>query len=175
MVYIPAYDPAVVYGAWPYADYPPYYWGYPSYWGYPAIGTGVLARGLWLGAGYALGRWGSGNYGWGGRVNWGNGNIVRNWPRATPYNVTNVNNIGNQIGNNWQHNPAHRRGVAYNNANVQQRFGDANRRAAAREIGQPGELSQPLGRRRHRRRGRRGTPWCAADRCREPSSTTAER
>ena len=175
MVYIPAYDPAVVYGAWPYADYPPYYWGYPSYWGYPAIGTGVLARGLWLGAGYALGRWGSGNYGWGGRVNWGNGNIVKNWPRATPYNVTNVNNIGNQIGNNWQHNPAHRRGVAYNNANVQQRFGDANRRAAAREIGQPGELSQPLGRRRHRRRGRRGTPWCAAARCREPSSTTAER
>ena len=148
MVYIPAYDPAVVYGAWPYADYPPYYWGYPSYWGYPAIGTGVLARGLWLGAGYALGRWGSGNYGWGGRVNWGNGNIVRNWPRATPYNVTNVNNIANQVGNNWQHNPAHRRGVAYNNANVQQRFGDANRRAGAQQrgnLGNQGNLASHLG------------------------------
>ena len=24
-VYVPYYDPAVVYGAWPYADYPPYY------------------------------------------------------------------------------------------------------------------------------------------------------
>jgi hypothetical protein len=138
MVYVPAYDPAVVYGAWPYADYPPYYWGYPSNWGYPAIGAGVLGRGLWLGAGYALGRWGSGNYGWGGRVNWGNGNIVRNWPRATPYNVTNVNNIGNQIGNNWQHNPTHRRGVAYNNANVQQRFGDTNRGAGAQQRGNLG-------------------------------------
>jgi Protein of unknown function (DUF3300)/Chaperone of endosialidase len=133
-VYVPAYDPSVVYGAWPYAEYPPYYWGYPSDWGYGAIGAGLLARGLWFGAGYGLGRWGSGNWAWGGRVNWGNGNLVRNWPRATPYNVTNINNIGNNVGNNWQHNPAHRGGVRYNNANVQQRFGNANRRAG----GQPG-------------------------------------
>ena len=125
-VYVPAYDPAVVYGAWPYSDYPPYYWGYPEGWGY-GIAAGVLARGLWFGAGYALGSWGSGNWGWGGRVNWGNGNIIRNWPRATPYNVTNINNIGNRIGNTWQHNPAHRRGVRYSNANVQQRFGNGNR------------------------------------------------
>jgi hypothetical protein len=26
MIYVPYYDPAVVYGAWPYAEYPPYYW-----------------------------------------------------------------------------------------------------------------------------------------------------
>jgi hypothetical protein len=133
-VYVPAYDPGVAYGAWPYAEYPPYYWGYPGYWGYPAIAAGVLARGLWFGAGYGLGRWGSGNWAWGGRVNWGNGNLVRNWPRATPYNVTNINNIGN----NWQHNPAHRGGVRYNNASVQQRFGAANRRAGGPERGNLG-------------------------------------
>jgi len=66
-------------------------------------------------------------------VNWGNGNIIRNWPRATPYNVTNINNIGNRVGNTWQHNPAHRRGVRYSNANVQQRFGNANRGAGAQQ------------------------------------------
>ena len=66
-------------------------------------------------------------------MNWGNGNIVRNWPRATPYNVTNINNIGNRIGNTWQHNPAHRRGVRYSNANVQQRFGNANRGDGAQQ------------------------------------------
>jgi uncharacterized membrane protein YgcG len=126
-VYVPAYDPNVAYGDWPYAEYPPSYWGYPDYWGY-GIGAGMLARGLWFGAGYALGNWRSGNWGWGGRVNWGNGNIIRNWPRATPYNLTNINNIGNRVGNNWQHNPAHRRGVRYNNPRVQQRFGNANRR-----------------------------------------------
>ncbi len=129
-VYVPAYDPAVVYGAWPYAEYPPSYWGYPGYWGY-GVAPGFLARGLWFGAGFALGRWGAGNWGWGGRVNWGNGNIVRNWPRATPYNRTTINNIGNRAGNTWQHNPAHRGGVRYGNANVQQRFGNANRGAGA--------------------------------------------
>jgi hypothetical protein len=124
-VYAPAYDPGVMYGDWPYAEYPPYYWGYPG------IAAGVLTRGLWFGAGYAVGRWASGAWGWGGRVNWSNGNIVRNWPRATPYNVTNINNIGNRSGNTWQHNPTHRQGVRYNNAGVQQRFGNNNLRAGA--------------------------------------------
>ena len=49
-VYVPYYDPAVVYGAWPYPDYPPYYWPPPPY-----IGYGLLATGLAFGAGYALG------------------------------------------------------------------------------------------------------------------------
>ncbi|HLY88156.1 MAG TPA: DUF3300 domain-containing protein, partial [Acetobacteraceae bacterium] len=35
-LYVPYYDPAVVYGEWPYSDYPPYYFGYPGY-----IGAGI--------------------------------------------------------------------------------------------------------------------------------------
>ena len=46
-MYVLYYDPAAVYGAWPYAEYPPYYFGYPSY-----IGAGVIAAGL---ARYSLG------------------------------------------------------------------------------------------------------------------------
>ena len=45
-IYVPYYDPATVYGAWPYAEYPPYYFGYPSY-----IGAGVVAAGLAFGTG----------------------------------------------------------------------------------------------------------------------------
>ena len=53
-VYVPYYDPAVVYGEWPYADYPPYY--FPDYYaGY--IGPGLIATGIAFGAGYALSRW----------------------------------------------------------------------------------------------------------------------
>ena len=111
-IYVPYYDPATVYGTWPYADYPPYYFGYPSY-----IGAGVIAAGLAFGAGWAIGRWG--NY-WGGGCNWGNRNLY----------VNHYNKINN-IGNNWQHNPAHRQGVRYNNANVQQRFGNNNLKAGA--------------------------------------------
>ena len=133
-VYVPAYDPQVAYGGWPYAEYPPEYWGYPDYWGY-GIGAGALAAGLWFGGGYAVGRWGSGAWGWGGRVNWGNGNIIRNWPRATPFNLANANNIGNRAGNTWQHNPAHRQGMRYNNPNVAQRFGNANRVSGAQQRG----------------------------------------
>ena len=111
-VYVPYYDPATVYGSWPYTDYPPYYFGYPSY-----IGAGVIAAGLAFGAAYAIGRWG--NY-WGGGANWGNRNFFINRSNAI-----------NNIGNNWQHSPAHRQGVRYNNVNVQQRFGNNNLRAGA--------------------------------------------
>jgi hypothetical protein len=111
-MYVPYYDPAAVYGTWPYADYQPYYFGYPPY-----IGAGVIAAGLAFGAGWAIGRWG--NY-WGGGCNWGNRNLYVNH-----YNRT------NNIGNNWQHNSAHRQGVRYNNANVQQRFGNNNLKAGA--------------------------------------------
>jgi len=116
-VYVPYYDPSVVYGGWPYSDYPPYYWGYPGY-----IGAGVIAAGIGFGAGYLVGRWGSGNNIWGGGVNWGNRNIINNRP-------VNINNIN--AGNNWQHNPQHRQGVRYNNSNVAQKFGNNNVRNSA--------------------------------------------
>ncbi|MDE2377603.1 DUF3300 domain-containing protein [Bradyrhizobium sp.] len=109
-VYVPYYDPATVYGTWPYAAYPPYYFGYPPY-----IGAGVIAAGLAFGAGWAIGRWG--HY-WGGGCNWGNRNVY-------------VNHRTTNIGNGWQHNPAHRQGVRYGNTNVQQKFGNNNLKAGA--------------------------------------------
>jgi hypothetical protein len=109
-VYVPYYEPATVYGAWPYEAYPPYYFGYPSY-----IGAGVVAAGIVFGAAWAIGRWG--NY-WGGGCNWGNRNVY-------------INHRTTNIGNGWQHNAAHRGGVRYNNANVAQRFGNNNLKAGA--------------------------------------------
>ncbi|QOZ53202.1 DUF3300 domain-containing protein [Bradyrhizobium sp. CCBAU 53338] len=109
-MYVPYYDPATVYGTWPYAEYPPYYWGYPSY-----IGAGMVAAGIAFGTAWAIGRWG--NY-WGGGCNWGNRNVY-------------VNHRTTNISGGWQHNPAHRGGVRYNNTNVQNRFGNTNIRAGA--------------------------------------------
>lgn len=104
-VYVPYYNPAVVYGAWPYASYPPYYFPPPGY-----IASGVIAAGIGFGIGYAIGRWGN-NY-WGGNINWSGGgnNIVINRP-------------GGGSGN-WQHRPEHRQGVRYGNKDVQQKFGN---------------------------------------------------
>ncbi len=62
VVYVPTYNPTVVYGAWPYPAYPPYY-PYPA--GYAFAGAAVgFATGIALGA--AMG----GAWGWGG-CNWG--------------------------------------------------------------------------------------------------------
>lgn len=111
-VYVPYYEPSVVYGSWPYPAYPPYYFGYPGY-----VPGALLATGIAFGAGYALGRWGAGGGYWGGgnTINWNNNNININRGNR-------VNPLGG--GGNWQHNPAHRQGVRYNNGGVQQKFGN---------------------------------------------------
>src|SRR5262249_28707717 len=113
-VYVPYYDPAVVYGTWPYPAYPPYYWPSP----YPGYVAGAaIATGLAFGAGYAVGRWASGGNYWGGGVNWGGNNINVNRP-------VNINTGGNI--NNWTHNSDHRHGVRYNNTDVANKFNKGN-------------------------------------------------
>jgi hypothetical protein len=86
VVYVPAYNPSVVYGTWPYPSYPPAY--YPPPPGY-VVGS-ALASGLAFAAGVAIvgSLWGwcgprwSGGYGnWGGSVN----------VNANRYNNINVN------------------------------------------------------------------------------------
>jgi hypothetical protein len=109
-IYVPYYNPSVVYGGWAYPAYPPYYFGAPGY-----IAGGIIATGIAFGAGYAVGRWVSGGYRWGGGFGWGGNNININRP-------VNINNVNTRV-NNWTHNPTHRQGVRYNNANVSQKFG----------------------------------------------------
>ena len=103
-LYVPYYDPAVVYGAWPYPDYPPYYWPPPPY-----IGYGLLATGLAFGAGWALGNWWSGGY-WGGNINWsGGGNNIN----ITPPGNRPAHPIAGG-GNRWQPRVDHRQAGAGN-------------------------------------------------------------
>jgi hypothetical protein len=113
-MYVPYYDPAVAYGAWPYPAYPPYYWG-ASYWPY---GGAILGAGLAFGAGYAIGRWAGGGGYWGGNanINWNNNNI-------------NINRPGGGSGN-WNHVAHHRQGVRYNNKGVADRMGRGNNNRA---------------------------------------------
>ena len=104
-VYVPYYDPAVVYGTWPYPEYPPDYWYPDDYW-FPG---GVIAAGIAFGTGYALWRWWDNNH-WRGHIDW---------------NKRDIDVRRNNVVQNWQHNPQHRRGVAYNNPKVRQQFAGA--------------------------------------------------
>src|SRR6516225_4319841 len=118
VVYVPSYDPATAYGAWPYPSYPPY--AFP-----PPVGYGVaagLATGLAFGAGVAV----AGSlWGWG-RPNWGGGSVNINTNRFNSINRTAIS------GSTWQHNAAHRQGVAYRDTATRQRFGRETAGAAAR-------------------------------------------
>src|SRR6478609_3164217 len=108
-MYVPYYDPAVVYGAWPYPDYSPYYFPPPP--GYYAGGT--IAAGIAFGSAVAIGHAIWGNCDWGRRnINVANRNVnINNLDRS------NINNF-----NKWEHNADHRHGVKYNNADVRQKF-----------------------------------------------------
>lgn len=90
-VYVPAYDSATAYGAWPYPSYPPVSYP-PSYYGWPL--GGALATGLAFGAGAAIV---GGLWGWG-SANWGGGNVAINNAR---YNNINVNRPP-ITGDRWQ-------------------------------------------------------------------------
>jgi len=102
VVYVPTYNPTVVYGTWPYPAYPPVYVPPPP--GY-AIATG-FATGLAFGAGVAVA-----NSLWGG-FNWNNHDVNINVNR---YNNINVNNRinSNTSTANWNRNA----NINRNNAN----------------------------------------------------------
>jgi hypothetical protein len=128
VIYVPTYNPTVVYGSWPYPSYPPYSY-YPP--GYTAAAS-VLSFGVGMAVGAALWggyHWGGGyghgyGHGYGGdvdidvnRYNNYNNNVTRNYDR-------NNNNFQN---GKWQHDGSHRKGVQYRDKGVQNKYGQGNR------------------------------------------------
>lgn len=122
VIYVPQYNPTVVYGGWPYPAYPPA----PVY--NPAWGLLTFGAGLAIGAAlWSSPHWNSGS------ININNNNY-NNFNRSFNSN----NNLKNEhIGdnNNWKFNPAARGNVPFNNSALAQRYGNASqseREAAAR-------------------------------------------
>jgi len=115
MVYVPEYDPYYVYG---YGAYPPLY--YPDgYWFAPGINLGFCFGG-W-------GGWGFGGWGWGWGLNWfGRGLFVNNsffGRYGYRYGYGFAGGLGGRTP--WAHDPAHRLGASYPNAQLNSRFGAA--------------------------------------------------
>ncbi len=111
VIYVPTYNPTVVYGSWwyptpPYAMYPPSYVYPPGL----AFATGVLV-------GAAI--WGACSWGW------GRGSVNVNVNRYNSFNRTNINS------SNWNHNVAHRGGVAYRDQNVARQYNRGGNAQAA--------------------------------------------
>ncbi|MEX3919022.1 DUF3300 domain-containing protein [Paraburkholderia sp. BR10872] len=107
VVYVPTYNPTVVFGVWPYPAYPPVYMPPPP--GY-AIASGFVG-GLAFGAGIAVA-----NSLWGG-FNWNNHDVNINVNRYNNVNVNNRINSNNGTAN-WNRNANVERRQNYNNANL---------------------------------------------------------
>jgi Protein of unknown function (DUF3300) len=150
VVYVPSYDPWLVYGS-PLYPYPPIY--------YPPAGYYAAGMAISFGVGIAMGAFWSGGWGWG--CGWGGNNVYinhnNNFNRNTNIGGGNRNNIGggnrNDIGggnrggnlgnrpstlptgggnagDRWQHNPAHRGGAPYRDRATANRFGGTTRGGA---------------------------------------------
>src|SRR6201987_3310656 len=156
VLYVPSYDPVVVYGppVYPY----PYYPYYPA--GYYAAGLAIsfgigLAMGAWWGGGWGCG-WGNNNIninnnnnfvrnsnrggngasqlparGGGGRGNLGGGDRGNlgggNRASTLPAGGDRGNLGGGRGDGNWQHNPQHRGGAPYRDRATADRFGGSTR------------------------------------------------
>ncbi|MCX5704460.1 MAG: DUF3300 domain-containing protein [Candidatus Omnitrophica bacterium] len=132
VVYVPVYDPVVVYGTWWYPYYPPYCYYPPGY----VAGAAAFS----FAAGVAVGvAWG---YAWGG-CNWHNGNVdidinkninvnhnINRSQYAKQYDKNGKFGQGGQ--GTWQHDPSHRNGVSYRDQGTAMKYNRASTTDAAK-------------------------------------------
>jgi len=113
IVYVPAYNPTIVYGTWWWPHYTPWYYYPPGY----GFGSAVI-RGIGFGIGISIG-----NSLWGG-CHWGHrhGSVNIN---VNKYNNININRNKidiNKKNTNWKHNSNNRRGVPYRDKKSRKQF-----------------------------------------------------
>jgi hypothetical protein len=113
VVYVPYYDPFVVYGAWWWPAYRPVYWapwpGYISYAGYP--GGFRWSLGITIGTGFFFGA-----------CDWGHRNVRIIDARPFYFRGPVITQVHNNVTNVWVHVPDHRRGVPYRHPWVREKF-----------------------------------------------------
>jgi len=108
IVYVPVYNPVVVYETWPYPEYPPYYFPWPVV--YVTTGYAVCFT-----AGYAVGPyWGWGYWDW--HHHYYGVHHDRLFRQSRPV-----------IRHRWEHDTRHRHGVVYRDSVVRARFAHADR------------------------------------------------
>jgi hypothetical protein len=129
VIYVPSYNPTVVYGGWWWPAYPPP----PPFFPFFPYATPYAYGAMAFGAGVAMGAaWG---YAWG-HSNWSGGNVNINHNQ----NVNINNNIdrgkyaSQQPGGGqgkWQHDGSHRKGVSYRDQGTAQKYNKASTREAS--------------------------------------------
>jgi hypothetical protein len=105
MIYVPYYNPLIIYGPWPYPDYEPYYFPYP---------VGFYCDLFCFGAGIAVVDW---LWGWN-RWDWHHHRIGIDDRRFEEMNRGRPPHVSSE----WEHDPAHRYGVPYTSPATRAQF-----------------------------------------------------
>ena len=135
VVYVPYYDPLVVYGPWWWPAYPPVYWApWPGYYVRPGYAGFAWSSGIGVSVGFFFGAfdWHQhharvvhvNNYYYNNRTV-----IVNREINVTNTRVTRNVNVAPGA---WRHDPAHRRGAPYRVAAVREKFAHTGTAADAR-------------------------------------------
>jgi hypothetical protein len=120
VIYVPSYNPTVVYGGWPAPAYPPTYWPpYPAYYPGAALASG-FAWGLGIAAAGAIFS----------NCDWNNNDVNVNVDKAA--NINRNVERSNVQGGKWQHDAAHRQGVAYRDNATRDKYARGPQGADAR-------------------------------------------
>jgi uncharacterized membrane protein YgcG len=144
-VYVPYYEPAVVYGAWDYPTYPPYYFPPAPGW----VVGGAIASGIAWGAGLAIGNaiWDD--------IDWHDHNINVDIDKNVNINKKVDKNVKH---GKWEHDSNHRKGVKYDKS-VENKYRKDKGKTADRKLdyrgrsgeqvlkpdGKPGDRDRPGG------------------------------
>jgi hypothetical protein len=134
VIYVPVYDPVWIWGPPLWYPYPHWYWP-PRSVIVGGIGFGFgggINVGLFFGAGW------NGWAGWGWWPGWGNHTVIVNNAFIHQYNF-NTMHLSDMHGTSvWTHDPAHRQGVPYATAALNDRFrGNVYQSVAPRSVPEP--------------------------------------
>jgi hypothetical protein len=123
LVYVPVYDPTVIYGPWWYPAFPPFFFLPP-----PGVVIGFHGR-IGFGRGIGVGRsWG---HAWG-HWDWRNHHLNVNTDRHININRNIDIAAANIQTTRWQHDVSHRKGISYRNEATRQRYGQSAKGAETR-------------------------------------------
>ncbi|WP_241906447.1 DUF3300 domain-containing protein [Shewanella sp. 10N.286.51.B7] len=136
VVYVPYYDPRIVYGSWRWNAYPPVYWRYPSYVHYRPNRPIYWGPSVYINFNYFFGA-----------VHWSNRRVVVINHHKTRYYRKPHKIAYSQGSHRWKHKPAHRRGVAYKAPRVSHkydraRYNNSHKLAHAQKPGHKGKPAQ---------------------------------
>jgi hypothetical protein len=109
VIYVPYYDTRVVYGNWRWSHYPPVYWHRPAHYAY-YHGPFYWQSSVHIGFDFFFSAF-----------HWSNHHVVRHHHKKR-YHRSNRRIATSHHAKRWNHNPQHRRGVAYRSKNIKHRY-----------------------------------------------------